>query len=230
MRELQPQPGLRIAGLRRALGPPWLGLEHFRVVDERRGARPHVGLSVVTYLFEDSRGALLARVDGGEPRRIGPGGVGCLLAGRGAALEMRPERPGSECHGVRLLLGLCDADAAACSPHVEAADIPEVTARGVRVRVIAGTALGARSPLALAAHVTLLDVHLAPGAELGHVAPKDHQAWALAVLGDGVAGPAKHEVRVAEAAAVAFAPDGDAIRLRAGPSGLHVLLAHAPKH
>jgi redox-sensitive bicupin YhaK (pirin superfamily) len=230
LRELQPGPGLRVSGLRHQLDPhldPWVGLEHFRLLEERRGGRPHLGLAVLTYLFEDSLGALVSRVDGGEPVRIAPGAVHCLQSVRGVVHEVVPERAGSECHGLRMTIDLRGAADGPCGLHAEAADIPEVSSRGARVRVIVGSAMGVRSPLTPLAQVTVLDVHLAPGAELGHVAPSGHHAWAIAILGDGAAGPAGREVTLPQAGAVAFAADGDAVRLRAGSSGLHAVVAHA---
>ena len=223
LREQQPGPGVRVSGLRL---DPWLGVEHFRLLEERRGARPHLGVAVLTYLFEDS-GAMLSRVDAGDVQWIGPGAAHCLQSGRGVLHELAPAHPGVECHGLRVqidLRGERDAPCALCA----AAEMPELDYRGARVRVIAGAALGARSPLAVHAPVTVLDVHLAPGAELGHVAPAGHHAWAISIRGEGKAGPEKREVALIPSAAVAFAADGDAVRLRAGDSGLHVVVAHAP--
>jgi redox-sensitive bicupin YhaK (pirin superfamily) len=230
LRELQPGPGLRVSGLRHQLDPhlePWVGLEHFRLLEERRGGRPHLGLAVLTYLFEDSRGALVSRVDGEAPLRIAPGAVHCLQSVRGVVHELAPEHAGTECHGLRMTLDLRGASDGPCGLHAGTAEIPEVSFRGARVRVLAGSALGLRSPLCLLTPVTVLDVHLAPSAELGHLAPSGHHAWAIAIQGDGMAGPPGREVELQQAGAVAFAADGDAVRLRAGPHGLHAVVAHA---
>jgi redox-sensitive bicupin YhaK (pirin superfamily) len=224
LREHQPGPGVRVSGVRL---DPWLGVEHFRIVDERRGARPHVGVAVLTYLFEDSLGAMISRVEGNEDRWIGPGAAYCLQSGRGAVHQLAPVHAGVECHGLRVSIALMNDRDAPCA-YVDAGEIPEVETRGARVRVIAGCALGVRSPLAVHAPVTVLDVHLAPGAELGHVAPAGHHAWAISIRGEGKAGPEKREVGLIPSAAVAFAADGDAVRLRAGETGLHVVVAHAP--
>jgi len=233
LREEQPQPGLRCATVRHQLDPhlaPWIALEHFHLTDERRGARPLNGIACATYLFEDSRGALLAR-DDGNTRRIGPGGLHWLEAGAGALHECALEQPGNECHGVRMLLHLSPVDeqAAPRSFDVDASRIPEVDNRGARVRVLVGAALGMRSPLGdVHSAATVLDVKLDGGAELAHVAPSGHHAWALAIRGSGFAGPRDAETALPDRSVVVFSADGDTVRLRAGSAGLHVLVGHAP--
>lgn len=230
LREEQPSPGLRLATVRHQLDPhldPWIGLEHFHMTDERRGARPIAGHAAVTYLFEDSRGAMIARDDGGEAR-IGPGGLHWLEPGAGAMHECGLEQQGHDVHGLRMLVDLREREGAPRAFHVGAAEMPELAARGARVRIVAGSAMGARSPLdGVCTPVTILDVHLDPGAELAHVAPAGHHAWALAIVGDGFAGGATRETVLKSASAVAFAADGDTIRLRAGSIGLHAIVAHA---
>jgi redox-sensitive bicupin YhaK (pirin superfamily) len=232
IREEQPGPGLRTATMRHQLDPhlaPWIAVEHFHMTEERRGGRPVAGHCVVTYLFEDSRGAMIAR-DDGDARRIAPGGLHWLEACAGTIESIAPEHPGSECHGLRMLVALDPEDRGAAPRvlSVPAEAIPEVEASGTRVRVVAGDGQGARSPLT--GHrtaVTILDVRLDPGAELKHVAPSGHRAWALAIAGDGFAGPAEAERRLEHGSAIAFSDDGDAIRLRAGAAGLHAVVAHA---
>jgi redox-sensitive bicupin YhaK (pirin superfamily) len=229
LREEQPQPGLRTACVSTQLAPhlqPWTSLEDFHLSDERRGARPLAGQAVATYVFEDSRGALIAH-DDGEARRIGPGDLHWLEASAEALHACAPEQRGHEVHGLRMLVQLRRAGAAR-SFDIAAARIPEVDHRGARVRVLVGAALGMRSPLeGLDLPVTVLDVRLDPGAELAHVAPAGHHAWALAVRGTGFAGPRDHETPLPDRTVVAFSRDGDTVRVRAGLAGLHLVLGHA---
>jgi redox-sensitive bicupin YhaK (pirin superfamily) len=232
LREEQPGPGLRTATVRHQLDPhldPWIAVEHFHMTEERRAGRAVAGHCVVTYLFEDSRGAMVAHTDQG-PQWIGPGGLYWLQAGAGTIDAAEPEHPGVELHGLRMLVALCPEDAltAPRALGVPAAEVPETAANGVRVRVLAGQAQGARSPLdGNLTAVTILDVHLDPGAELKHVAPAGHHAWALAVVGDGYAGPVGDERRLQPSSMIAFSGNGDAIRLRASDHGLHAIVAHA---
>lgn len=232
LREEQPGPGLRTATMRHQLDPhldPWIAVEHFHMTEERRSGRPVAGHCIVTYLFEDSRGALVAHGDA-ERQWIGPGGLLWLQAGAGTVDATEPEHPGVELHGLRMLVDLCPEHArtAPRAMSLSAAEIPEVAANGTRVRVLAGSAQGVRSPLdGNLTPVTILDVHLAPGAELRHVAPAGHHAWAMAIVGDGFAGPEGHERHLQHASAIAFSGNGDAIRLRASDLGLHAIVAHA---
>ncbi len=232
LREEQPGPGLRTATVRHQLDPhlaPWIAVDHFHMTEERRSGRPVAGHCVVTYLFEDSRGAMVAHTERGT-QWVGPGGLYWLQAGAGCVDAAEPEHPGVELHGVRMLVDLCPehARSAPLALAVPAADVPEVAAQGARVRVLAGNAQGVRSPLdGNLTAVTILDVHLDPGAELRHVAPAGHHAWALAVVGDGFAGPVGDERRLQHASMIAFSGNGDAIRLRASDLGLHAIVAHA---
>src|SRR5580692_3136577 len=57
-------------------------LAGFRVIERPFGPHPHVGFSAVTYVFEDSKGALWARALGNDAV-IGPGGIVWTQAGSG---------------------------------------------------------------------------------------------------------------------------------------------------
>ncbi len=211
LHEDQPRPGVRTIALRHQLDPhldPLLGLDCFHLAE----AHEPDGRASLIYVFEDSRGALRCGA-----QRIAPGAVAWI------DVDACPEQIGVDCHGVRLVVDPRHAPDRA--RFVEAAGIPEIAVRGYRVRILSGSALGVRSPLG--SPMTLLDVHLDPGAELVHVAPSSHHAWALALIGDGFAGPERAEKPLRELSAVAFASDGDAIRLRANGRGLHALIGHA---
>jgi hypothetical protein len=211
LHEQQPRPGVRTIPLRHQLDPhldPLVGIDCFHLAEEPEPQRR----PAVIYVFEASRGALRCG-DG----RIAPGAVAWL------GEDVRPDRAGVDCHGVRLLVDRRLAPER--SQVIEPARIPEIAARGYRVRILSGGALGVRSPLG--SPLTVLDVHLDPHAELVHIAPAAHHAWAVALVGDGFAGPARTESALRELTAVAFASDGDAIRIRANGAGLHALVGHA---
>ncbi len=130
---------------------------------------PHIGLATVTYLFE---GAIMHRDSLGSAQQIEPGAINWMTAGRGIVhSERRPEalaRRSYVNHGIQLWAAL-PAAAEDCAPsfvHTPAADIPEWSQEGARVRVLVGDAFGCRSPVATLAPALYLDVQLQPGASL----------------------------------------------------------------
>ena len=113
---------------------------------------PHIGLATVTYLFE---GEILHRDSLGSVQSISPGDVNWMTAGRGIVHSERtaPElrRTGPRMHGIQTWVALPRASELAepaFHHHPEAA-LPRATAPGVELRVIAGTAFGERSPVAV---------------------------------------------------------------------------------
>jgi redox-sensitive bicupin YhaK (pirin superfamily) len=142
--------------------------------------------------------------------------------------EERPETPGTVCHGLQMFVNL-RSDHKQAPPrafHVQAEDIPEVTlGRGARLRLLAGSLLGAESPLtALHTPILLLDVHLAPGAS-AQVPVAAPTCFVMSIAGGGSVGPTAGAAPLEAHEAVGFVDDGGAVELAAGPRGLHLLLA-----
>jgi redox-sensitive bicupin YhaK (pirin superfamily) len=156
----------------RAVGP-FVFLDHMGPVSFAPGSgfdvppHPHIGLSTVTYLFE---GEGVHRDSLGTVALVRPGEINLMTAGRGVVHSERsaPERRavGGAMHGLQLWLGLPTANEedAPSFEHLGHAALPEVTAAGVRARVLLGEALGARSPAAHPSRPLLLDVALDAGA------------------------------------------------------------------
>lgn len=224
-------PGFTSFGLR---GSPDFPLDPFLNVDDFRMSvptfppHPHAGFSAVTYLFEDSAGALRNRDSLGDGSRIGPGDLHWTQAGRGMMHEERPETEGTVCHGVQMFVNLRSEHkhAPPRAFHVDAKDIPEVKlGQGARLRLLAGSVLGAESPLtALLTPVLLLDVHLAPGAR-AQIPVDAPTCFVLSLAGAGSVGPTAGTAPLEAHEAIAFADDGRGVELAAGPRGLHLLLA-----
>ena len=159
------------AAARQAVGP-FLFFDHFGPVDLAAGeahdvrAHPHIGLATVTYLFE---GAMLHRDTTGAVQRIEPGAINWMTAGRGIAhSERTPDdlRGVARCsHGLQLWAALpaADEEAAPSFVHTPAAAIPSLEVGGARVRVLIGSAFGARSPVAVRSPMLTLDIELAAG-------------------------------------------------------------------
>ncbi len=188
---------------------------------------PHIGLATLTYLFE---GELLHRDSEGNVQRLRPGEVNWMTAGRGIVHSERTPLDrrvaGERLSGLQawIALPLSAEDLGPSFAHHGAAALPVGTARGVRLRVIAGTFAGLRAPVEAAADLFYAELLLAPGARFS--VPARHEERALFLLDGAVELPSE---------AGAFPPgqllvlrEGADVELRA-PEGAHlVLLGGAP--
>lgn len=140
---------------------------------------PHIGLATVTYL---SAGEFLHRDSVGSVVTIRPGDVNWMTAGSGIAHSERTPgcaRPaGGPISGVQLWVALPKAyeEVEPGFAHHDRATLPMVEDQGARVRVVAGSFLGARSPVQVLWETLLADVALAAGAVLPISAHYDERA------------------------------------------------------
>jgi len=137
---------------------PFIFLDHMGPVAFPAGKgmdvrpHPHIGLATVTYLFE---GEIVHRDSLGSVESISPGDVNWMTAGRGIVHSERtaPElrRSGPRMHGIQTWVALPRASELAepAFHHHPEAELPRATAPGVELRVVAGTAFGERSPVAV---------------------------------------------------------------------------------
>ena len=130
---------------------------------------PHIGLATVTYLFE---GEIMHRDTLGSVQAIRPGDVNWMTAGSGIAhSERTPQqlRNGTmSAFGIQSWVALPKAyeETGAAFFHHPSATLPEAVQGGARIRVIAGTAFGLRSPVATFAETLYCDVTMQAGARL----------------------------------------------------------------
>jgi redox-sensitive bicupin YhaK (pirin superfamily) len=130
---------------------------------------PHIGLATVTYLFD---GAMLHRDSIGSVQKIVPGDVNWMTAGRGIVHSERTpveERgSGHVLHGIQtwVALPLEDEDAEPVFEHRPAASLPRLERDGVQLDVVAGSAFGARSPVATCSPTLYVAARFAPGGAL----------------------------------------------------------------
>ncbi len=128
---------------------------------------PHIGLSTLTYLFD---GAMMHRDSLGIVQKIKPGEVNFMMAGRGivhserSPLEDRPDGP--RLYGLQAWVASPseNEEDAPAFVHHSGDEQPVVHDTGARVRVIAGTMLGATAPLKTLSPTIFADVALAAGA------------------------------------------------------------------
>jgi redox-sensitive bicupin YhaK (pirin superfamily) len=159
---------------RRMVGP-FVFFDHFGPTILRAGTgldvrpHPHIGLATVTYLFA---GEILHRDSLGTVQPIRAGEVNWMTAGQGIAHSERTPPAlrdhESEIFGIQTWVGL-PRDKEEIAPgfaHHGAADLPVLEGEGATVRVIAGAAYGATSPVAVLTATFYADAQLAPGARL----------------------------------------------------------------
>ncbi|HTO52100.1 MAG TPA: pirin family protein [Myxococcota bacterium] len=153
---------------------PFIFFDHMGPVDFPRGIprsvdvrpHPHIGLSTVTYLFV---GEIMHRDSVGSEQAIRPGEVNWMIAGRGITHSERFEharREGGSMHGIQAWVALPEREEeiAPAFAHHGAAALPRHEAKGLRGRLIAGEAFGARSPVVTHSPMFYAHWELEPGA------------------------------------------------------------------
>jgi redox-sensitive bicupin YhaK (pirin superfamily) len=149
---------------------------------------PHIGLATVTYLFE---GEIVHRDTLGSVQAIRPGDINWMVAGRGIAHSERtaPERraSGARLHGLQLWVALPTSheEDAPSFHHHPASTIPTLDVDGATVRVLAGSAYGATSPVETCSPLFYVDAKLASGRRLD--VPTEHAQRAMYVVEGRVA-------------------------------------------
>ena len=197
---LTAQPTLEGGGvhLRRAFGheqlpkfDPFLLLDEFRSdnpEDYREGfpSHPHRGFETITYMLA---GSIEHRDVLGNHGVIHAGGVQWMTAGSGIIHEEMPRGDaGGLLWGLQLWANLPAAQKMTPPRYqgFDAAEIPEITANGARVRIIAGEVNGVRGPVRdVATAPEYLDVSVPPGTPFTHAVPPGHTVFALVLDGQG---------------------------------------------
>jgi redox-sensitive bicupin YhaK (pirin superfamily) len=124
------------------MGPVDLAPGIPRTVDVR--PHPHIGLATVTYLYS---GEIMHRDSIGSQEAIRPGEVNWMTAGRGITHSERFEKAraeGDHLHGIQAWVALPTSheETEPAFSHHAGADLPQWNDRGVRGRLIAGSAYG----------------------------------------------------------------------------------------
>jgi redox-sensitive bicupin YhaK (pirin superfamily) len=182
---------------------------------------PHIGLGTVTYLMQ---GRIHHRDSLGTDSWIEPGAVNWMLAGRGITHSERQDDPrqqdGHRLFGLQTWLALPQKheDDPADFIHAPVETLPMLEGEGKTVRLILGTAYGARAPIALPFEVFYADATLAPGAAIP--LPDDHEDRGVYVLQGAVTQGGQ---TYAAGKMLVFRP-GDAVSLRATDQGARLML------
>ncbi|GAB5100318.1 pirin family protein [Caballeronia sp. HLA56] len=196
---------------------------------EAKGApdHPHRGFETVTYMLEGEFGH---KDSAGHSGTLRPGDVQWMTAGAGVIHSEMPgeefTRRGGRVHGLQLWVKLPKRDKMT-TPHyqeIASAQIPVATSDDgkVRVKVIAGEALGVKAAIETRTPILYQHFSLQPGARVEHHVPRDFRVFAYPLSGVGLYGPQGQPVRKQQM--ISFKDDGDTIILAAGDEPVEVLL------
>ena len=160
---------------------PFIFFDHMGPADFAPGGgidvrpHPHIGLATVTYLFE---GEILHRDSLGTVQAIAPGDVNWMTAGRGIVHSERTapglRRTGTRLQGLQTWVALPKKNELAdpAFSHHAKSTLPRVSAPGVELRVVAGSAFGQRSPAPVFSQTLFVAVEIDAGSafelEAGH--------------------------------------------------------------
>jgi quercetin 2,3-dioxygenase len=212
---------------------PFLLLDEMGPVDyapgEAVGApdHPHRGFETVTYALEGQFGH---KDSAGHSGTLNPGDVQWMTAGAGVVHSEMPDpdfvRSGGRAHGLQLWVNLPRSDKMIAPRYQEipSAQIPVATSEdgSVRVKVIAGEALGVKAAIETRTPILYQHFTLQPGAKIVHPVPPEYRVFAYGLSGKGLYGDARREIGAQQM--VVFNNDGDTVTLAAGDEPLDVLL------
>jgi redox-sensitive bicupin YhaK (pirin superfamily) len=212
---------------------PFLLLDEMGPVDyapgEAKGApdHPHRGFETVTYALEGQFGH---QDSAGHSGTLRPGDVQWMTAGAGVIHSEMPDpeftRKGGRVHGLQLWVNLPARDKMIAPRYQEipSVDIPTATSADgkVRVKVIAGEALGVAAAIETRTPILYQHFTLQPGAAVFHPVPQAFRVFAYALSGNGFYGEERHSIAARQM--VVFGDDGEAVTFAAGEEPLDVLL------
>lgn len=201
---------------------PFLLLDELGPVDiepgKAKGApdHPHRGFETVSYILE---GRLEHKDSQGNAGKLSAGDVQWMTAGAGVVHSEMPEtefaRIGGRIHGLQLWVNLPSQDKMMKPRYQEipAAKIPTAQTEDslVKVKVIAGEALGAVSSIQTQTPIMYLHFTLQPGAITVQPVPKEYNAFIYVLDGEGLFGAEKELAR--DGQMVLFAQDGEEIAI-----------------
>jgi redox-sensitive bicupin YhaK (pirin superfamily) len=155
---------------------PFIFFDHMGPVDFAPGIprsvdvrpHPHIGLSTITYLFA---GEIMHRDSVGSEQAIRPGEVNWMTAGRGITHSERFEQArhfGGHMDGIQAWVALPteDEEIEPAFSHHEAGALPVIEEEGMRMRLIAGSALGLVAPVPTYSPMAYAHCTLEAGARL----------------------------------------------------------------
>ncbi|KAF2303796.1 hypothetical protein GH714_023466 [Hevea brasiliensis] len=169
---------------------PFLVLDEFSVTAPAGFPdHPHRGFETVTYMLQ---GAVTHEDFEGHKGTIGPGDLQWMTAGRGLftlrCLQLKEPRRVCSCGSTSPQNIRCKIEPR--YQEISSKDIAEASKDGIKVRVIAGEALGTKSPVYTRTPTMYLDFSLKPGAHQQPI-PLAWNAFVYVLEGEGIFGNSK---------------------------------------
>jgi quercetin 2,3-dioxygenase len=170
---------------RRTVGA-WCFFDHAGPLDYpaggglRVGPHPHIGLQTFTWMIE---GDVVHRDSLGNEQVITPGQVNLMTAGRGIShSEDSAPGPGARLHAAQLWIALPDSQRQRAPAFHNYPRLPLIERGGFTVRVLAGSALDATSPVEVYSPLMAADLAAAGAAhlEMPVIAAFEHAVLVLA--------------------------------------------------
>ncbi|KAL2322739.1 hypothetical protein Fmac_027118 [Flemingia macrophylla] len=171
---------------------PFLVLDEFSVTAPAGFPdHPHRGFETVTYMLQ---GAITHEDFEGHKGTIEAGDLQWMTAGRGIVHSEMPAAQGTQ-KGLQLWINLASKYKMIEPRYQEvlSKDIAEAEDDGIKVRVIAGEALGIKSPIYTRTPTMFLDFSLKPGGHLQQPIPKSWNAFVYILEGEGTFGNMKSQ-------------------------------------
>ncbi|KAJ7960858.1 Pirin-like protein [Quillaja saponaria] len=195
----RPQPEGVGAVVRRSIGrfelkyfDPFLALGEFSVTAPAGFLdHPHRGFETVTYMLQ---GAVTHEDFEGHKGTIEAGDLQWMTAGRGIVHSEMAAAQGTQ-KGLQLWINLSSKYKMIEPRYQEmlSKDIAEAVKDGIKVIVIAGEALGTKSPIYTRTPTMYLDFTLKPGAHLQQAIPISWNAFVYILEGEGIFGNLKSQ-------------------------------------
>jgi quercetin 2,3-dioxygenase len=192
---------------------------------EAKGApdHPHRGFETVTYMLE---GKFEHKDSRGNSGKLGPGDVQWMTAGAGVVHSEIPENEfllrGGRLHAFQLWVNLPQHDKMIKPRYqdVLSAKIPVAQNEdgGIKVKVIAGEALGSRAVIDTRIPIFYLHFTLQPGAKLIQPIPNEYNTFAYVINGEGLFGPAEKQKVAKTGQMVTFDKAGERVAISASAS------------
>lgn len=217
---------------------PFLNVDLFEMRGPVFAPHPHAGFSAVTYMFEDSTTSFQNRDSLGDRSLIEPGGLRWTVAGSGIVHDEVVAEVGRWGHGAQIFVRHPSAGEVA-EPYGQTLarrELPIVELdHGSRLRVVAGEAQGARSPVVDPARPQVYDLVLGAQDRTELVLDGLWRGFVMTVSGAARLATSIGTARIGPVGLAVFEPGDGTIEVVADEPGAHLLVGagvplHQPAH